>query len=96
MANPFEDVKRMVSAKYQQSKLADQLTKTLVDKIGPEGVIGMKNQDYYYRTIRNLVDQNKTEEARQYAQQEYSKVAKQMKDEKAAKQNKFSSSTQAY
>jgi len=54
-----------------------KLTTQLVNSIGPEGIIGLRNMDYYTKKIGKMIDKGDIEGAKVYAKDEKYKVLNQ-------------------
>lgn len=77
MPNPIKDIAGAVGAKVQNLAVNDRLARYLTDRIGPEGIVGMKNLKTHYDTISGLISQNKQEDAMKYSREQTAKVKQQ-------------------
>jgi hypothetical protein len=77
MHNPIKDIAGLVKSKITKRLVNRSVTSNLVTKIGPEGIIGSKNQGIYYKRVRGMLDAGKPQDAIKYARSEEIKVRNQ-------------------
>lgn len=66
-----------IKSKIQNRLVKMRVATRLNDEIGPPGIIGEKNYDIHYRTIRGLIERGDIKGAKEYVKKQKEKVIEQ-------------------
>lgn len=66
--------KGLAMSKMRGAKARGAITRNLTNKIGPEGVVGAKNYNAHYKTVKKLVKKGDVPGAVKYSRSQAKKV----------------------
>lgn len=74
---PISDIFKAGAAKIRTIRVNSNLARYWTNKIGPEGIVGAKNYDIHYNTIKSFIDKNQQDKASSYVRQQQLKLDRQ-------------------